>query len=73
VSLDVWHYSSGKLMVLGKGRIDRQGLDISEGLAEALDNWVVIRNGLYFQPLKGDKSSALFLSCNGRRLCGDDT
>jgi integrase/recombinase XerC len=51
---------------------ERQGLDISEGLAEALDNWVVIRNGLYFQPLKGNKSDALFLSCNGRRLCGDD-
>ncbi len=72
VSLDVWHYLSGKLMVLGKGKIDRQGLDLSDGLAEALDNWVIIRNGLYFQPLKGDKSEALFLSCNGRRLCGDD-
>jgi integrase/recombinase XerC len=72
VSLDIWHYSPGKLMVLGKGKIDRQGLDISEGLAEALDHWVAIRNGLYFQPKKGGQSEALFLSCNGRRLSGDD-
>jgi integrase/recombinase XerC len=72
VSLDIWHYLPGKLMVLGKGKVDRQGLDISEGLAEPLDNWVAIRNGLYFQPKNGERSEALFLSCNGRRLSGDD-
>jgi integrase/recombinase XerC len=72
VSLDIWHYLPGKLLVLGKGKVDRQGLDISEGLAEPLDNWVAIRNGLYFQPKNGERSEALFLSCNGRRLSGDD-
>jgi integrase/recombinase XerC len=70
ISLDVGHYSAGKLMVLGKGEINRQTLDIGAGLAEALDDWIAIRQGLYFQPKNGAQSSALFLSCNGRRLDG---
>jgi integrase/recombinase XerC len=70
ISLDVGHYSAGKLMVLGKGKIDRQTLDIGAGLAEALDHWIAIRKGLYFQPKNGDQDSALFLSCTGRRLDG---
>jgi site-specific recombinase XerD len=38
-----------------------------------LDHWVVIREGLYFQPKDGgDREDALFLSCNGRRLSGTD-
>jgi integrase/recombinase XerC len=70
ISLDVGHYSAGKLMVLGKGKIDRQELDIGAGLAEALNHWIAIRQGLYFQPKNGAQSSALFLSCNGLRLDG---
>jgi integrase/recombinase XerC len=70
ISLDIQHYLPGKLMVLGKGKIDRQGLDIGAGLAEALDHWIAIRQGLYFQPKNGAQSSALFLSCNGLRLDG---
>jgi site-specific recombinase XerC len=42
-------------------------------LGDALDHWVVIREGLYFQPKDGgDREDALFLSCNGRRLSGTD-
>jgi integrase/recombinase XerC len=70
VSLDVGHYLPGKLMVLGKGKIDRSALDISAGLGDVLDEWVSIRKGLYFQPKKGKQEPALFLSCNGRRLTG---
>jgi integrase/recombinase XerC len=70
ISLDVSHYLPGKLMVLGKGKIDRQTLDIGGGLAEALDQWIAIRRGLYFQPKSGDQDLALFLSCTGRRLDG---
>jgi integrase/recombinase XerC len=70
ISLDVSHYLPGKLMVLGKGKIDRQTLDIGGGLAEALDQWIAIRRGLYFQPKNGDQDLALFISCTGRRLDG---
>jgi integrase/recombinase XerC len=69
VSLDVWDYSLGRLMVNGQGR----SIDLNAQLENSLDHWVAIRKGLYFQPKDGgDRDDALFLSCNGRRLSGTD-
>ncbi len=60
-------------MVKGKGQFDRQSIDLNALLEEALDHWVAIREGHYFQPKDGsDRENALFLSCNGRRLSGTD-
>jgi integrase/recombinase XerC len=43
------------------------------GVREAIEDWLGFRSGLYFQPKSGmDRDSALFLSCNGRRLRGSD-
>jgi integrase/recombinase XerC len=69
VSLDIWDYLPGRLMVDGQGR----SISLSAQLVDALDHWMAIREGLYFQPKDGgDRGDALFLSCNGRRLSGND-
>jgi integrase/recombinase XerC len=69
VSLDIWDYSLGRLMVNGQGR----SIDLNAQLENSLDHWVAIREGLYFQPKDGgNRDDALFLSCNGRRLSGTD-
>jgi site-specific recombinase XerC len=69
VSLDIWDYSLGRLMVNGQGR----SIDLSAQLEDALDHWAAIREGLYFQPKDGgNRDDALFLSCNGRCLSGTD-
>jgi integrase/recombinase XerC len=66
VSLDIWDYSPGRLMVDGQ-------IDLSAQLEDVLDHWMAIREGLYFQPKDGgNRDDALFLSCNGRRLSGTD-
>jgi integrase/recombinase XerC len=79
VSLDIWDYLPGRLMVKSKGQFDRQS--IAPQLEDALDHWMAIREGLYFQPKDGgdsppgtlrERDDALFLSCNGRRLSGTD-
>jgi integrase/recombinase XerC len=63
----------GRLMVLGKGQIDQQSIDLNSQVMEALDEWVAFRAGLWFSPKNGsERDSALFLSCNGRRLAGTD-
>jgi site-specific recombinase XerC len=81
VSLDIWDYLPGRLMVKSQGQFDRQpiapgaseAIDLSPQLEDALDHWVAIREGLYFQPKDGgNRDDALFLSCNGRRLAGTD-
>jgi integrase/recombinase XerC len=69
VSLDIWDYAPGRLMVNGQG----ESIDLNAQLEDALDHWVAIREGLYFQPKDGgNQDDALFLSCNGRRLSGTD-
>jgi integrase/recombinase XerC len=69
VSLDIWDYSLGRLMVNGQGR----SIDLNTQLENSLDHWMAIREGLYFQPKDGgNRDDALFLSCNGRRLSGTD-
>jgi Plasmid pRiA4b ORF-3-like protein/Phage integrase family len=69
VSLDIWDYSLGRLMVNGQGR----SIDLNAQLENSLDHWLAIREGLYFQPKDaGNRDDALFLSCNGRRLSGTD-
>jgi integrase/recombinase XerC len=66
VSLDIWDYLPGRLMVDGQ-------IGLSAQLEDALNHWVAIREGFYFQPKDmGDRDDALFLSCNGRRLSGTD-
>jgi integrase/recombinase XerC len=74
VSLDIWDYSLGRLMVNGQ-------IGLSAQLEDALNHWVAIREGFYFQPKDGgdspsgtlrERDDALFLSCNGRRLSGTD-
>jgi integrase/recombinase XerC len=81
VSLDIHSYLPGRLMVKSKGQFDRQSIDLNPQLENALDHWVAIREGLYFQPKDGtdspsgtlrERDDALFLSCNGRRLAGTD-
>jgi integrase/recombinase XerC len=69
VSIDIWDYSLGRLMVNAQGR----SIDLNAQLEDALDHWMAIREGLYFQPKDGgNRDDALFLSCNGRRLAGTD-
>jgi Plasmid pRiA4b ORF-3-like protein len=77
VSLDIWDYLPGRLMVKDKGEsispLSKKAIDLNLQLENALDHWVVIREGFYFQPKDGvDRDDALFLSCNGRRLSGTD-
>jgi integrase/recombinase XerC len=89
VSLDIDSYLPRRLMVKSKGQFDRQSIapgaseaiDLNPQLEDALDHWVAIREGLYFQPKDGadspsgtlrERDDALFLSCNGRRLAGTD-
>jgi integrase/recombinase XerC len=75
VSLDIWDYLPRQLMVESKA------IDLNTQLKNALDHWVAIREGFYFQPKDGadspsgtlrERDDALFLSCNGRRLAGTD-
>jgi integrase/recombinase XerC len=73
VSLDIWDYLPGRLMVKDKGQVAPKAIDLNDQLKNALDHWVAIREGLYFQPKDGgNRCDALFLSCNGRRLSGTD-
>jgi site-specific recombinase XerC len=73
VSLNIWDYLPGRLMMKIKGQFDRQSIDLNPQLEDALDHWMAIREGFYFQPKDGsDRADALFLSCNGRRLSGTD-
>jgi site-specific recombinase XerD len=77
VSLDIWDYLPGRLMVKDKGEsispLSKKAINLNPQLEDALDHWVVIREGFYFQPKDGaDRDDALFLSCNGRRLSGTD-
>jgi integrase/recombinase XerC len=85
VSLDIWDYLPGRLMVNGKRQSisplskkaiasgASEAIDLNPQLEDALDHWVAIREGFYFQPKDGvDRDDALFLSCNGRRLSGTD-
>jgi site-specific recombinase XerD len=77
VSLDIWDYLPGRLMVKDKGEsispLSKKAINLNPQLEDALDHWVVIREGFYFQPKNGgDRDDALFLSCNGRRLSGTD-
>jgi site-specific recombinase XerD len=77
VSLDILDYLPGRLMVKDKGEsispLSKKAIDLNPQLEDALDHWVAIREGLYFQPKDGGKrEDALFLSCNGRRLAGTD-
>jgi integrase/recombinase XerC len=81
VSLDIWDYLPGRLMVNGQGQFDQQSIapgaseaiDLRPELEDALNHWMAIREGLYFQPKDGsNRDDALFLSCNGRRLSGTD-
>ncbi len=67
VSLNLSDYLPGRLMLKDKS------IDLNAQLEDALDHWIAIREGLYFQPKDtGDRDDALFLSCNGRRLSGTD-
>jgi integrase/recombinase XerC len=77
VSLDIWDYLPGRLMVKRKGQSialnTSKAIDLSPQLEDSLDHWVAIREGLYFQPKdSSEREDALFLSCNGRRLSGTD-
>ncbi len=75
VTLELSDYlpKQGQLMVLGKGQIDQQSIDLNPQVIEALDEWVAFRVGLGFQPKNGsERDVALFLSRNGRRLSGTD-
>jgi site-specific recombinase XerD len=77
VSLDIWDYLPGRLMLDVKGQLivplPPKSIDLNAQLEDALDDWVAIREGLYFQPKDGgNRDDALFLSCNGRRLSGTD-
>jgi site-specific recombinase XerD len=73
VSLNIWDYLPGRLMMKIKGQFDRQSIVLNPQLEDALDYWMAIREGFYFQPKDGsDRADALFLSCNGRRLSGTD-
>ena len=75
VTLDLSDYlpKEGRLMILGKGRVDKESIDLNPQVIEALDEWVAFRSGLYFAPKNGgERDSAMFISCNGRRLSGTD-
>ncbi len=75
VAIDIFDYlpEEGRLMILGKGQIDKQSIDLNSGTVEALDDWVRFRAGLYFAPKNGsERDTAMFLSCNGLRLRGSD-
>jgi integrase/recombinase XerC len=75
IAINTADYSSqeGRLMILGKGQIDKQSIDLNPGTIEALDEWLRFRSGLYFAPKNGsERDTAMFLSCNGLRLRGSD-
>jgi integrase/recombinase XerC len=75
IAIDTSDYlpQEGRLMILGKGQIDKQSIDLHPGTIEALDEWLRFRSGLYFAPKNGnERNTAMFLSCNGLRLRGSD-
>jgi integrase/recombinase XerC len=75
ITIDICDYlpQESRLMILGKGQIDKQSIDLNPGTIEALDEWIRFRSGLYFAPKNGsDRDTAMFLSCNGLRLRGSD-
>jgi integrase/recombinase XerC len=75
IAIDLSDYlpQEGRMMILGKGQIDKQSIDLNPGTIEALDDWVKFRSGLYFAPKNGsERDIAMFLSCNGLRLRGSD-
>lgn len=75
VAIDISDYlpQEGRLMILGKGQIDKQSIDLNSATIEALDEWIRFRSGFYFQPKSGaERAPAMFLSCNGLRLRGSD-
>jgi integrase/recombinase XerC len=75
IAIDLCDYlpQEGRIMILGKGQIDKQSIDLNPGTMEALDDWVKFRAGFYFQPKSGaERDEAIFLSCNGLRLRGSD-
>jgi integrase/recombinase XerC len=75
IAIDLSDYlpQEGRMMILGKGQIDKQSIDLNPGTIEALDDWVKFRSGLYFAPKNGsERDTAMFLSCNGLRLRGSD-
>ncbi len=73
LDFDDYRRSEGQLMVLGKGQVDQQSINLNAHVIEALDEWVAFRAGLSFQPKDGsERDGALFLSRNGWRLSGTD-
>jgi integrase/recombinase XerC len=75
IAIDLFDYlpQEGRLMILGKGQIDKQSIDLNPGTIEALDQWLKFRSSLYFAPKNGsERDNAMFLSCNGLRLHGSD-
>jgi hypothetical protein len=68
-------------MILVKERVDREPIDLNGGIREAICHLATLRErglvGLSIGPLFSaeggmERDSALFLSCNGRRLRGSD-
>jgi integrase/recombinase XerC len=75
VTLDLSDYlpKEGQLMVLGKGRIDKESVGLNSQVIEALNEWIAFRSGIYFSPKSGvERDLSMFISCNGRRLAGSD-
>jgi integrase/recombinase XerC len=75
IAIDLSDYlpQEGRLMILGKGQIDKQSIDFNPGTIEALDQWLKFRSDLYFAPKNGrERDNVMFLSCNGLRLRGSD-
>jgi integrase/recombinase XerC len=70
VNLDLEDFDRqrGKLLVLGKGRLDKEAIDLDNSVQEALSKWITCRSLL----LGAQDCDALLLSCNGRRLAGTD-
>jgi integrase/recombinase XerC len=75
VTLDLSDYlpKEGRLMILGKGQVDKESIDLNPQVIEALNEWIAFRSGLYFSPKNGaERDLSMFISCNGRRLAGSD-
>jgi integrase/recombinase XerC len=57
-----------KLLVRGKGRLDKEAIDLNNAVEEAVSEWITCRSLL----VGAQDCDALLLSCNGRRLAGTD-
>jgi integrase/recombinase XerC len=59
IAIDLSDYlpQEGRLMILGKGQIDKQSIDLNPGTIEALDQWLKFRSGLYFAPKGSSQNS----------------